>query len=442
MKHKLLIVILLAVTQTVTQAQTADVDLLHEWNRTVCDVIMEDGFGPPVAARHTAYINIAAYETMRFAFSGYQTLAGQLNGLKPLPTPNMSFYDWRVAVNAAYKTVSSKTLYRTFMTDSVAMKQLTELKKTVAPAVFDSSVAFGTRVGKEILVWAVADNYKRTQGKSRYEWPTGPGKWEPTPPNFAEPLLPYMQEVRTLVLTKPRQFPPARPTAFSTDPKSDCFKAFREVYDIFQSLTPEQKKTADFWNDNPAITTYSGHLIFNTRTKAPGSHWIWITSSAAKQLKKNPIETQQAFTAVSIGLMDAFIACWAEKYTSNTIRPVTFIKKHIDSEFEPYLQTPPFPEHTSGHSTITACSATILARLWGEHSFEDDTEVRFGHDIRKFNSFAEAAQEASISRVYGGIHVRRGCDEGNKNGVVIGNYIFNTLKFTEPVSTTTTKKKK
>ena len=124
-------------------------------------------------------------------------------------------------------------------------------------------------------------------------------------------------------------------------------------------------------------------------------------------------------------MADAFISCWNDKYKYNRVRPVTAIKKLIDRNWSPLLQTPPFPEYTSGHSVISTTASTILTHLFGDHfSFTDDTEEEFGLPPRKFNSFAQASKEAAISRLYGGIHFRDAIENGVKEGEQIGKFVI------------------
>jgi len=131
----------------------------------------------------------------------------------------------------------------------------------------------------------------------------------------------------------------------------------------------------------------------------------------------------------SIALFDAFISCWDEKYRSNLIRPETIINEHIDPAWVPLLQTPPFPEYTSGHSVISSASAVALTDLFGDQfAFVDSTEVEYGLPARSFGSFYEAADEAAISRLYGGIHYRPAIDNGVKQGKRFGAYLLVKVK--------------
>ena len=168
--------------------------------------------------------------------------------------------------------------------------------------------------------------------------------------------------------------------------------------------------------------------MFATKKISPGAHWIGITGIASKKANDNLVQAISSYAQVSITLMDAFISCWDEKYRSNLVRPETLINKYIDQDWVPTLQTPPFPEYTSGHSVISSASAIVLSNIYGsQFEFIDSTEIDYGLPVRKFDSFIEASEEAAISRLYGGIHYRMAIEEGVKQGVKIGNFIVSKL---------------
>jgi hypothetical protein len=212
------------------------------------------------------------------------------------------------------------------------------------------------------------------------------------------------------------------------DTTSLFYKSVREVYNINKNLTDEQMNIARYWDDNPLVIMHSGHMMFGNKKITPGGHWMGICAIASKQSGADPIKTARAYALTSVALYDAFISCWDEKYRSSYIRPVTVINETFDNTWMPFLQTPPFPEYTSGHSTITAAAATVLTSIFGENfAFQDTSDLRYIGMQRHFNSFKDAAAEASISRVYGGIHYRFSVDTGAMEGKKLGNYIVGKL---------------
>jgi hypothetical protein len=187
---------------------------------------------------------------------------------------------------------------------------------------------------------------------------------------------------------------------------------------------------ARFWDCNPFVSVNKGHFMFAEKKITPGAHWIGICKIASKQTKSDFDKTVYAYTKTSIAIADAFISCWDEKYRSNLIRPETLINKHIDLEWAPILQTPPFPEYTSGHSVVSGASSEVLTAIFGNNfEFDDTTELPYGLPMRSFKSFRLAAQEAAVSRLYGGIHFRAAVEVGVDQGVLVGNLVNSKLLF-------------
>ena len=190
-------------------------------------------------------------------------------------------------------------------------------------------------------------------------------------------------------------------------------------------MAEEQKTIARYWDDNPFVMEHSGHMMFANKKITPGGHWMGI---AAKQTKADAVKTAFAYAMTSIALYDAFISCWDEKYRSSFIRPVTVINECIDQGWTPFLQTPPFPEYTSGHSTITRSAVTVLTKLFGEHfAFQDTSDLRYIGLQHHFDSFVQATDEVSISRVYGGIQYRVSVDRGADGGRKVGELIMKKI---------------
>jgi hypothetical protein len=201
-----------------------------------------------------------------------------------------------------------------------------------------------------------------------------------------------------------------------------------EVYRIGKNLTDEQRAIARYWDDNPFVIEHSGHMMFGNKKITPGGHWMGIAAIAARQDKADAVKTAETYALTAVAMYDAFISCWDEKYRSNVVRPVTVINELVDKGWTPFLQTPPFPEYTSGHSTITAAAATVLDKLYNDHfAFQDTSDLRYIGMQRHFDSFQQAAAEASISRVYGGIHYRNSVDAGADAGKKVGAQVLSKV---------------
>jgi hypothetical protein len=164
--------------------------------------------------------------------------------------------------------------------------------------------------------------------------------------------------------------------------------------------------------------------MFATKKVTPGGHWMGIAAIASRKAGADIVQAAEAYARTSVALADGFISSWDEKFRSNYVRPETAINAYIDEAWEPLLQTPPFPEHTSGHSVISTAAATVLTNLFGQRfAFADSTELSFGLPVRSFPSFEAAAAEAAISRLYGGIHYRRSIEQGVAQGRKVGELV-------------------
>ena len=399
----------------------------HAVNRTT-EVIVHDIFSPVVAARIYAYSSIALYEALRQGYADqYRTLAGQVNGLEEIPAaPQDQKIDFNISALQAYLTVSKALIFSETEVEDYRTELYTRLKEEGVPEdVFESSVAYGQTVADHILAWAKSDNYAQTRSAPKYTVTNEPGRWVPTPPAFIEGIEPHWNNIRPMTLDSASQFKPMEPYPFDTDTTSAFYKQAYEVYKINETDTEEKLAIASFWDCNPYVMHQQGHLMFATKKITPGGHWMGITGQACRQAKFNMMETAEAYALTSIALYDGFISCWDEKYRSNLCRPETYINQYIDADWVPALQTPPFPEHTSGHSVISTASSLVLTHVFGENfAFADSTEVPYGMPVRKFNSFKDAAEEAAVSRHYGGIHYWPGIEYGIEQGRKVGEHVL------------------
>lgn len=408
----------------------ADSEILHQNQDMLTQVIIYDVFSPPVASRIYAYSSLASYESIRFAKEGSTSIAERLNGFGKMPQPERGkSYNYTLAATKAFFTVVR--MVKVFSVDSLKTYEesvYNNFRENLEDSTFQRSVAFGDTVAKTILARAKIDGYLKSRGKPKHLGSAEPGKWRPTPPDYLDGVEWCWNTMMPLVLDSADQFIPPRPPKFSKDTASVFYKDVEEVFRVGKNLKKEQKDIARFWDDNPFVIQHSGHLMVGTKKITPGGHWMGIAAIAAKQTKADPVKTAQGYAFTAIALFDAFIACWDEKYRSNVVRPVTVINELIDRNFTPFLQTPPFPEYTSGHSTITASASTVLAHIYGnDFSFQDTSDFRYIGMQRHFNSFQEAAAEASISRLYGGIHYRKSVEEGAKQGIKVGRLIVEKL---------------
>src|SRR5450432_3437007 len=396
-------------------------------------VVMGNNFSPIVASRNYTYANVAAYQVIAGCYPDhYTSLGGQLRGLKNTPAPDKGKpLDAEFAALPAFCRLGEAVTF-----PAGSMKEYVDSLKQLAndhgmpTEIFNNSVAYADSVSNVIMAWSKGDHYLQTRGASEYTVMDSPGRWVPTPPAYSSAAEPHWREIRPLVLDSSNMFPVPAPYPYNiTDKNSDYYKQVMLSKTAVDSLTPEQIHIADFWDDNPFKLNVSGHLMFGTKKFSPPGHWMGIVGIAAKKSGCDFPETVYAYAKTAIALFDGFIQCWNIKYTYNTLRPETAINKYFDPNWRPHLQTPPFPEYTCGHCTISSAAAEVLASVFGENfAYTDSTELEFGIKSRSYASFKDAALETKKSRSYGGIHYFYCCDRSYVMGKMVGDLIVDRLK--------------
>ncbi|MDP4215930.1 MAG: vanadium-dependent haloperoxidase [Bacteroidota bacterium] len=412
--------------------QPGDAAPLHRAESAITDIMVHDIFSPPVASRIYLYTNIAAYEALAKAHPGqYASLYGQIRSFPHIPAPAKLTRPSLSAVYA-FMLVSKRLLFsEQAVEDSTRaiLKNFHVPSAHISPALYSSSLAYGRQVADSVIRWAEMDQYRETRKLPRYRLVNREGKWVPTPPAYMAAIEPYWNKIRLIALDTCSQFRPPPPPAFSKDSGSAFYILAYDVYQTGNHLTADQKDLANFWDCNPFAVSMEGHLHFALKKISPGGHWISIVGIVARQQHMDMIESAALYTLTSIALFDAFISCWDEKYRTNVIRPETYIDAYIDETWRPVLQTPPFPEYTSGHSVISSAAAQVLTSWLGDHyAFDDSSEQEFGLPVRHFNSFTEASAEAAVSRLYGGIHYRPAIGTGLLEGRQIGEWVVKKIR--------------
>lgn len=402
--------------------------LQHYLVGKLTDAIIYDIYSPPVASRLYAYSNLAFYEAIRPAFAS-TSITNQLKGFEKLNAePNPKSFDPELAGITAFLTVAKKLI---FSKDSITSieKILLEDYENIDKEILDHSKAWGKKVASVVLERAAKDNYKMTRGLPRYSVFEKEGKWQQTPPDYSDATEPHWRKIIPLLMDSAAQFKPDPPPPYSMSKGTVYYNELMELYDASIKLTPTQDTIAKYWDDNPFVTQHQGHLTFANKKTTPVGHWMGIIEILCNTANKNAIATAQAYAMASAAIFDGFISCWDEKFRSITARPVTVIRKNIESEWSPLLQTPSFPEYTSGHSVISGAASTVLIHHFGTgFAFHDTTELKYLGIERSFPSIEAATDEIGISRFYGGIHFMSAIRNGKEQGVKIGE-LYNQLKF-------------
>jgi hypothetical protein len=449
----------------------ADAGFVAKWTATHYALARAERLSPPVASRTSAYAAIALYEGWAAFSDSLRSLAGQLNGLAALPRPDRDEpYDPALVAMEA-QTVVLRTLYQEgFASTGVAITALHDSLLGVRTAagvpepVVQRSLAYGAELGRAILAWAAEDGFATRA--FAYEVKRGDGYWTPTAttaqyrsqnlsasrdfvgfdnptaaarpgesadrsitvnrpkrPNKTVPginplvaLEPEWGRLRTFALDSAAACAPAAALPFETGKDSRLYAEAREVYDLGRNLTEDQKRIAYFWADNPG------------ESGTPSGHWMSVVSSLSDQWKLSPERTVEAYALTAIAVADAFIGCWWAKFDTHVLRPVAYIQRYIDPDWQPLLNTPPFPAYTSGHSTQSAAAAEVLTALFGDgRPYDDPTHLTLGHPVKRLSSFRAAAHEAGLSRLYGGIHFQMDNLAGRQQGECIGRTVLSRL---------------
>ena len=376
--------------------------------------------------RQSAYSAIALYESLVKGDLKYHSLAGQLNELDSLPSwdgaPNPC---WQVSGNSAIAT-----MFRYFYSDNPStVLRIDSMEKScvtqfIAEGYNEAAVKKSSEFGKSIAVAII--EWCKNDGDNKATAPftilKGLGLWEPTPPEFIPPILPYLGNNRTIVKASIEKTLPPPPASFSTDPQSPFYKLAEEVYLISGKLDNEKKAIALFWDDFPNGNTLTG-----------GGHWASILKNEIVSGNLSLIESAHIYSEMYIAMYDASIGCFKAKYTYDLLRPVTYIQKYMnDTSWKSFINTPPHPEYPAAHATVARAAATILTQLIGSNKgFIDHSYDYKGYSPRSFNSYLDASKEAGISRLYGGIHYLTSIEAGFIQGEKIANNVLKKLVFIE-----------
>ncbi|MDO7848477.1 vanadium-dependent haloperoxidase [Hymenobacter sp. M29] len=402
------------------------------------ELMMHDVTNPPLAARFFAYSLLAGNEVLARHDPACPSLAGRLHVRFRPPAPASAGYSPRLAALLAVLRTAGKL--QPSGKDLAAREQalVADCQRRGMPEeLIAASQQYAQQMVQAVLAYAKQDGYYRISDRPRYTPSIGPGYWYPTPPAYLPAVEPYFGSLRPLMLDSAAQLVARPPQAFDPRPGSGFHQLMQQVRQTGDRLTEEQRQIAGFWDCNPFAVRDVGHLQVGLKKMSPGAHWMKIAGVACRQSKVPFGRALQIHTVLAMTLTDAFICCWREKYLSNRIRPETAIRHYLAPQWQPLLQTPPFPEYVSGHSVISMAAAALLGHYFGAvYSYTDNTEKEFGLRPRRFASFEQAAQEAAISRLYGGIHFLDAVQEGQALGQQVGREAIRRLAVPKTIATT------
>ncbi|MBK9731006.1 MAG: vanadium-dependent haloperoxidase [Chitinophagaceae bacterium] len=395
------------------------------WGDLLLDQIRFQRVGPPPAARAMGYLGAAMYESVVHGIPDGHSLAGQLKGLDKLPVPDAGMeYDWPTVLNNCAYLVCDEGLSRYMGPNTVALVQLRDkmnhqCDSIVANAdVSARSKQYGQDLANAFIDYMKTDQYDYTRENNIYESPSRAGDpahpelWEPTDIDKTA-FEPYFGGLRPLGLdtTQLCMMEPTIP--YSSDSSSEFCKFCEKLYGIDTSFSEYDRITSLYWADCP-VETYT-----------PPGHWMKITKQQVRKNGYNLAQTCELYAYLGMAEYNAAISVWKIKYKVNLLRPKTYIAEMLKKpDWEPYLETPPFPEYPSGHSGFSGAASTVLTKYFGDNvEFTDSTNLVIGLYPRKFKSFNAAANEAAYSRMYGGIHY----EAAILDGITVGSCVANNL---------------
>lgn len=387
------------------------------------ELMLHDVTNPPLAARFFAYATLAGYEVLaQHDATTYPSLGTRLRVPFLAPHPPVAAYSPQLAALLALLQTASWLQPSGPRLAAVQRQLVVDCQNRGMPATeVEASQQYAQAVAQAMVQYAKQDGYYRISDRPRYTPTEGPGYWYPTPPAFQSPVEPYFGTIRSFVLDSASSPRPHPPQAFDSRPGSGFYQLMQQVRQTKRTLTDEQRQIAAFWDCNPFAVRDQGHLQVGLKKMSPGAHWMRIAGLACQQSRVPFGRALQLHTVLALTLTDAFRCCWQEKYRSNRIRPETAIRRYLDPQWQPLLQTPPFPEYVSGHSVISTAAAEVLGHYFGPaYAYTDNTEKEFGLRPRHFMSFRQASEEAAISRLYGGIHFLDAVRQGQGLGQEVG----------------------
>jgi PAP2 superfamily protein len=410
MRHLLLVVV--SVAGGVVAAQPPNVrverapparDAVERWNEAALAMIRTARTPPPVAARNLALLHIAMYDAVVSVEGGYAPF--YFNAKAQAGTDATA-----AASVAAHRALLGLYPDRVRDLDAALDDTLTGVPDGPAKTL---GVNLGQVVAERVLKWRAKDTTVRRSG---YTPRLEAGRWRPT--DERAPLLPEWGSVSGFAVADRTKHHPSGPPALDS---AEYIASYRTVKALGSKASTErtrdQTEIALFWADGEGTVT-------------PPGHWNRIARSAAGGRKLSLVENARLYALLNVAMADAGMICWECKYRSDFWRPVTAIRA-ADPNWTPLITTPPFPSYTSGHSSFSGAAAAALAAYFKTDEVEfTSTADDLPGVTRSFKSFTAAAEEAGMSRIYGGIHWDFDNTDGLKCGRAVAEHV--AKNFFEP----------
>lgn len=392
-------------------------DFVYEWYKLLAKIqLPEAASSPLVGYRNFAYIGVGLFESVQPGIKGGSSFSPKLYQMPAMPKPNMSKdYFWSASANAAIASmaksfITNLTIANRASVDSMEAAQYNHFKSMASEEVLQRSQAFGRSIATAIYNWSTTDNFNI----SGAGWipPVFPGSWVPTstPPTIAGA---YLGESRPMLKYSIDALAPPIPISYSEVPNSDFYNAAKEVYDIGVSQNAALQATARWWADagGPGVGYPAPYHLALIVTDVLESHQSGLWKAA------------EVYAKTGIGMKDGPIITFRSKFHYNLLRPITYIRQHIDPSWNSLLPSPAYPDYTSGLVSNYGPVIQVLITEFGDIPVTDDTYIWRGLPARHYNSLSELLKEASDSRIYAGIHYRFTQDISVQMGIALGNEI-------------------
>jgi hypothetical protein len=388
---------------TSAHASSADPNVVIVWNQTLLTALANAGTPPPIGTRLGAIVQAAVFD----AVNG---IARRFTPIHVAPAAPRGASRAAAVIGAAHEALTALFPTQQAMLDAQLSASLASLggsDRSVA-----SGLAWGESVADQIVAWRAADHF--SDPLPVYVPGSNPGDWQPTPPGFGtQPLFRQLAVTTPFALTSPSQFRPAGPPPLTS---ARYAADFNEVKAIGNAPTPAQAATANFWANAPVTGVWD-----DVADQLAQAHDLGLAADA------------RLLARLNIALADTAIAIWDAKNHFDTWRPVTAIA-HADTDgnpdttaqpgWTPLITTPVFQEYPSGHSGVSAAAATMLASVFGNDTPFTATSVGVE---RSFASFSDAVADVNDARVFAGIHFRFACEDANRVGADVANFVNQTM---------------
>jgi hypothetical protein len=381
---------------------SAAADEVTDWNAIMFQRALAGGTTPLVMNRNAAIVQSSVFDALNGIERRYTPIHVQ-------PAAPRGASRRAAVVQAAYAAIlhlypsqqSTLDVQRQASLDAIASDDATENSESIA-----RGIEWGQTVADSIWAWRLTDGI--TPAPPPFLGGNAPGQWRPTPPAFLPGAGPQFAYMTPWVMLSPSQFRPAGPPALdSAQYASDVTEVQSMGSATSTTRSTDQTLLARFWNASTA-----------------SYYWNNIAVNLGAQRHFTLSDNAHMLALVTLAMGDAVIACWEAKYHYVFWRPITAIRATTDPAWTSLLITPAFPEYPSGHSTVSGAAAAVLADTFGENTpFQIGSDVMLGV-IRPFTSFTNATDEIKDARVFGGIHFRTACNDGDATGRAVGSYVL------------------